>query len=166
MADKPGRGDWEGWTEFFLRCVCESAEDGIGAAMRLFALLGKDRSKATNHEAATVTAIRLPALLPGHPVITLPRAMVLLQTTKPTAGKAIDALCKAGILAEDTGKPAGSRGTTSTIGGTCGHSSLAFRLKSHAFLGSSFPSCLFLRWLFPMPFGRSDTISSLGTVPG
>jgi Fic family protein len=30
--------------------------------------------------------------------------MELLKTTKPTAGKAIDALCKAGILAETTGR--------------------------------------------------------------
>jgi len=37
-------------------------------------------------------------------MLTLPRAMALLQTTKPTAGKAIDALCKAGVLHETTGK--------------------------------------------------------------
>ena len=57
-----------------------------------------------NHKATTVTAIRLLDLLPEHPVITLPRAMELLKTTKPTAGKAIDALCRAGILAETTGR--------------------------------------------------------------
>ena len=97
-------GDWEGWTEFFLRCVSESAEDGVSAARRLFALLGKDRRTVANHKATTVTAIRLLDLLPEHPVITLPRAMELLKTTKPTAGKAIDALCKAGILSETTGR--------------------------------------------------------------
>ncbi len=98
------QGDWEGWTDFYLQCVRESAEDGVSAARRLFALLGKDRSIAANHKATTVTAIRLLDLLPEHPVITLPRAMELLKTTKPTAGKAIDALCKAGILAETTGR--------------------------------------------------------------
>ncbi len=39
-----------------------------------------------------------------HPIVTLPLAMKLLKTTKPTAGKAIDALCKAGVLHETTGK--------------------------------------------------------------
>lgn len=104
LLEVRNHGDWEGWTEFFLRCVCESAEDGVSAAKRLFALLGKDRIHAVNHKATTVTAVRLLDLLPDHPIITLPRAMELLKTTKPTAGKAIDALCKAGILVETTGR--------------------------------------------------------------
>ena len=104
FLDVRNQGDWEGWTDFFLRCVIESAEDGVGAAKRLFALVGKDRRAAANHKAMTVTAIRLLDLLPDHPIITLPRAMELLKTTKPTAGKAIDALCKAGILTETTGR--------------------------------------------------------------
>jgi Fic family protein len=97
-------GDWEGWTEFYLQCVQESAEDGIDAATRLFALTGRDRRAFSRHEAATVTAVRLLDLLPEHPIVTLPRAMKLLGTTKPTAGKAIDALCKAGILRETSGR--------------------------------------------------------------
>jgi len=36
-------GDWEGWTAFFLRCVCDADNDGVDAAKRLFTLLGKDR---------------------------------------------------------------------------------------------------------------------------
>jgi Fic family protein len=104
LLEVRNQGDWEGWTDFFLRCVRESAEDGVSAARRLSALLGKDRRTVANHKATTVTAIRLLDLLPEHPVITLTRAMELLKTTKPTAGKAIDALCKAGILAETTGR--------------------------------------------------------------
>jgi Fic family protein len=97
-------GDWEGWTEFFLRSVREAAEDGVDAARRLFDLLGRDRRAVTQHRATTVTAIRLFDLLPEHPIVTLTRVRKLLKTTKPTAGKAIDALCKAGILGETTGK--------------------------------------------------------------
>jgi len=98
------KGDWEGWTEFFLQCARESAEDGINAAQRLSSLLGKDRRAVANHEAATIPAVRLFDLLPDHPIVTLPRVMGLLKTTKPTAGKAIDALRGAGILEETTGK--------------------------------------------------------------
>ncbi len=97
-------GDWEGWTAFYLRCVRESAEDGARTARRLFELLDRDRRDFANHQAATVTAIRLLDLLPDHPVVTLPRVMDLLKTTKPTAGKAIDSLCKGKILVETTGK--------------------------------------------------------------
>lgn len=104
LADVRSRGDWEGWTGFYLKCVREAAEDGVNAARRLFILLGKDRRTVTGHRAASVTAIRLLDLLPEHPIVTLPRVIDLLETTKPTAGKAIDALCQAGVLRETTGR--------------------------------------------------------------
>jgi hypothetical protein len=72
--------------------------------MRLFTLLETDRRALVHHKAATVTAVRLFDHLPEHPIITLPRTIELLKTTKPTAGKAIDALCKAGVLGETTGR--------------------------------------------------------------
>jgi Fic family protein len=96
-------GDWEGWMEFFLRCVRESADDGVSSAQRLFGLLGKDRRTVANHEATTIPAVRLFDLLPDHPIITLSQGIGLLKTTKPTAGKAIDALRRAGVLHEITG---------------------------------------------------------------
>jgi Fic family protein len=97
-------GDWEGWTSFFLECVCESADDGVATARGLFTLVGKDRRKAAEHKATTVTAMRLFELLPSHPIVTLTTTMDLLKTTQPTAGKALDALHQAGVLHEITGK--------------------------------------------------------------
>ena len=97
-------GDWEGWTAFFLSCVQESADDAVDTAHRLFVLLGHDRQLIVSHKAATVYAIRLLDLLVEHPIVTMPMSMELLKTTKPTASKAIDALCRAGILHEITGK--------------------------------------------------------------
>ncbi len=97
-------GDWEGWTQFFLDCVRDSAEDGVDAARRLHALLGKDRQAVVNHKATTIPAVRLFDLLPEHPMVTLAKTQELLETTKPTATKAIKALCDAGILHEITGK--------------------------------------------------------------
>ncbi len=100
-------GDWENWTKFFLRCVTESATDGVSAAKRLFDLISRDRGAVARHKATTVSAIRLFDLLPENPMVTLPRALDLLKTTKPTAGKAIDALRRAGVLSEITGKKRG-----------------------------------------------------------
>jgi Fic family protein len=97
-------GDWEGWTAFFLACVREAADDGVDTARRLFARLSEDRSTILAHKATTVTAARLFDRLPLHPVVTLPKVIELLDTTKPTAGKAIDALSRAGVLHEITGK--------------------------------------------------------------
>ena len=98
------KGGWEGWSAFFLKCVREAANDGVNAARRLFTLLGDGRRAVVDHPATTITTVRLFELLPEHPMITLPSAMKLLDTTKPTAQKAIDALCKAGILREITGR--------------------------------------------------------------
>ena len=104
LLDVRTQGDWEGWTAFFLDCVRESAADCVRAAQRLFELLGNDRRTVANHEAATLSAVRLFDLLPDHPIVTLPRAAKLLEASKPTAGKAIDALCRAGVLHETTGR--------------------------------------------------------------
>jgi DNA-binding MarR family transcriptional regulator len=103
-APKAPRTEIRLWTAFFLRCVREAAEDGVMAARRLFALLGRDRRLIANHKATTMPAIRLLDLLPEHPMVTLPGVMDLLKTTKPTAGKAIDALCQTGVLKETTGR--------------------------------------------------------------
>jgi Fic family protein len=98
------RGDWEGWTAFYLECVREAAEDGVRAARRLFALLGGDRARLLKHAQVTVSAVRLLELLPSHPVVTVPRAMRLLRVSKPTAIKAVGVLAGAGVLKETTGR--------------------------------------------------------------
>lgn len=97
-------GDWEGWIAFFLDCVREAADDGVSTAQRLFKLINNDRAVLVNRESATVTALRLFDRLPDHPIITLPRVIDLLKTTKPTAAKAIKSLQSAGVVRETSGK--------------------------------------------------------------
>ncbi len=97
-------GDWEGWLRFFLECVCEAADDGVSGAKRIFTLLTDDRRTVVSHSRATVSSVRLFELLTSHPVVTLAKAMEILDTTKPTASKAVDALQQAGVLREITGK--------------------------------------------------------------
>ena len=100
-------GDWEGWTEFFLECVREAATDGVSTARRLFRLLNEGRRTVLDHPDSTMTTVKLFDRLPDHPVVTVSRAIELTDTTKPTAAKAIDALCEAGILEEITGRQRG-----------------------------------------------------------
>ncbi len=97
-------GDWEGWTTFYLECVREAADDGVRAAEKLFALLVKDRTRLLANESVTVPAVRLLDRLPSNPVVTLPLAVELLDVSKPTAIKAIEALEQVGILQETSGK--------------------------------------------------------------
>jgi predicted transcriptional regulator len=52
----------------------------------------------------SVVALRVFELLPRHPVVTVASVMKLVETTKPTAGRAIELLAAAGMLVETTGK--------------------------------------------------------------
>ncbi len=93
-------GDWVGWLRFFLTGVTEIAEDATHTARALYARVSEDRETLLATPGATVTAIQLFERLPEHPAITMPLVTRLLETSKPTAGKAIELLIAAGILAE------------------------------------------------------------------
>ncbi len=96
-------GDWEGWTRFFLECVCEAAADGVRVAQALHAVVGRDRSRITAHDRSTLAAVQLLDQLPSNPVITVSRASELLGMTAPPTRKAIKLLESIGILGEITG---------------------------------------------------------------
>jgi Fic family protein len=97
-------GDWEGWTEFYLQCVRDAADDGVAVAGGLFELLGRDRKRLAGHKRSTVAAMQLLDLLPDHPVVTAARVAKLLKITAPTARKALEVAADAGILREASGK--------------------------------------------------------------
>jgi Fic family protein len=97
------KGDWEGWTEFFLDCVRQAADDGVGAARRIFVIVESDRRRLSSDHRATVPSIRLFESLSDHPVLTLSRVMKILKASKPTASKSIDILRHVGVLDELTG---------------------------------------------------------------
>ena len=97
-------GDWEGWLDFFLDGVATIAEEAVASARELFALVAEDRARVLASERMSIGALRLFELLPRHPIVTVASAMRLLETTKPTAGKAVELLAAAGVLVESTGK--------------------------------------------------------------
>lgn len=97
-------GDWETWTRFFLDGVATIAEEATTTARDLFALTNKDQARVLAADGTSVTALRLLALLPKQPMVTIPRAAELLKTTTPTASKAVQTLVDAGVLKETTGK--------------------------------------------------------------
>jgi Fic family protein len=53
---------------------------------------------------ASLAAARLFEELPMHPILTVAKTVQLLETTKPTATKAIAALVDAGVLREVSGR--------------------------------------------------------------
>jgi Fic family protein len=97
-------GDWEGWLDFFLDGVATIADEAVASARELFALVAADRTRVLAHEGISIATLRLFELLPRHPVVTVASAMKLVESTKPTAGRAIELLVTAGVLAETTGR--------------------------------------------------------------
>jgi len=97
-------GDFEGWIAFFLEGVAVVADEAVSATRDLFALVAADRARVLAARAASVSAVRLFELLPEHPIVTIAGAVALLETTKPTATKAVTALVDAGVLAETSGR--------------------------------------------------------------
>ncbi|MDP2054690.1 MAG: Fic family protein, partial [Acidobacteriota bacterium] len=91
-------GDWEGWTDFFLDGVTTIADEGVASARDLYALVAADRTRVLQHSATSVAAVRLFELLPRHPLVSIATAVRLLETSKPTAARAIETLIAAGVL--------------------------------------------------------------------
>lgn len=97
-------GEWEAWLDFFLDGVATIAEEATATARDLFALVAADRERVLAHDSASVIAFRLFESLPRHPVVTVATAMKLLDTSKPTAARAIETLSAVEILKESTGR--------------------------------------------------------------
>jgi len=97
-------GDWEGWLDFFLDGVATIADEAVASARELFALVAQDRARVLANDGMSIGALRLFELLPRHPIVTVASAMKMLDTTKPTAGRAVELLVGAGVLVEMTGK--------------------------------------------------------------
>jgi len=97
-------GDWEGWIWFLLEAVITTAREAADIATSLLALLERDRERVLGANRGSLAAARLLQRLPEHPVIRVPAAARLLQTSKPTAGKAVEVLQQLDILRETTGR--------------------------------------------------------------
>jgi Fic family protein len=97
-------GDWEGWLAYFLEGVAVVADEAVTLIGALFALVARDRQRYLQSPRATVVGARLFEELPRHPVVTIRLVTGICATTKPTATKAVDSLCAAGILVETSGR--------------------------------------------------------------
>ncbi|MCK4305754.1 MAG: Fic family protein [Candidatus Eisenbacteria sp.] len=97
-------GDWEQWTRFFLEGIASVAVQATDAARELNTLFETDRKRVLALARTSVGALRLVELLPDHPIVSVARVMALLETTRPTATKAVDLLVDHDILEERSGR--------------------------------------------------------------
>ncbi len=93
-------GDWLGWFSFFLEGVEQTADDASKTACILYNQVSRDRKTLLAADSVTVSAIQLFEILPKTPVVSMPVVTKLLDTTKPTATKAIEILQQTDILSE------------------------------------------------------------------
>lgn len=98
------KGDWESWLVYFLEGIAVVADEAASLIGSLFELLAADRSRYLASGLATVAGARLFEGLPQNPIVDVKGAIRLCAVTRPTAAKAIDSLCDAGILEETSGR--------------------------------------------------------------
>ncbi len=99
------KGDWEGWIAFFLDGIASICNEAVLTAQKLFDQFESDRSKLLQAKNLNIAAIHLFEKLPEHPLIISSNVPKLLNTTKPTASKAIATLEKMKILKQvNTGR--------------------------------------------------------------
>jgi Fic family protein len=97
-------GDWEGWLDYFLDGVATIADEAVSSARELFALVAEDRRRVLERAGTSVATVRLFEILPRQPIVSVAYVMRQLGTSKPTAGRAVAMLERAGTLVEITGK--------------------------------------------------------------
>lgn len=91
-------GDWEGWLAFFLEGVAVVAKEAVVTARRLHSIVDESRARLLERSDTTVLSLRLFELLPQHPILTVNRAVELLDCSRPAAAKALKVLEAADVL--------------------------------------------------------------------
>lgn len=97
-------GDWEGWLEFFLSGVEETAEGAVSTAKRILGLFEADRARIAQGGKTIATDLRLHEYMQRKPIFTIAQVMHALAMTAPTIAAALVRLERLGLVAETTGK--------------------------------------------------------------
>jgi Fic family protein len=97
-------GDWEGWLQFFLGGVRETATEASSTAARILALREQCRGVLSSRGRAGGTLLRALDILFDQPVINVPTLARRLNVTFAAANGMAERLVEAGILSETTGQ--------------------------------------------------------------
>jgi Fic family protein len=97
-------GDWEGWVDFFLEGVEQTARGAVQTARRLADQFAADTQRVQPSGRGAANALRVLAALRARPVLTLKHLRDHHRMTFPTATKAMQTLVAAGIARELTGR--------------------------------------------------------------
>ena len=97
-------GDWEGWLDFFLTGVAETANQVIETTHAISALFAADAEKIKSLKRAGINARKVHGLLRARAIISSIEAAKSLNLTAPTARAALTNLKELGVVSEIAGK--------------------------------------------------------------
>jgi Fic family protein len=96
-------GDWEGWIQFFLRGVVQTAQEATETAERLFELRESHRSMILEKNLGQNGLLLLSHLF-QRPLVNINLVASMLRSTFPTASRLVSGFEELGILKEITGQ--------------------------------------------------------------
>lgn len=97
-------GDWEGWLDFFLEGVEQTAANAVETAKRLVALFKQDEQAIRKSKRRAAITLHVFAALRERPLINLKQICRRTGLSFPAAAKAMEELLRIGIAREITGK--------------------------------------------------------------
>jgi Fic family protein len=97
-------GDWEGWTDFFLSGVQETATTAVTTAQRLARRFEEDRAIVQEGGRASGSAIKALIVMRERPLVSLKAVAMGANLSFPAAGAGVALLEKLGIARELTGR--------------------------------------------------------------
>lgn len=104
LMDVREKGDWEGWTEFFLLGVRDVSLQATALARMILDLQRRHRTLVEARVPGSIAGMRLLGLLFEHPVISPAQAVRALGVSAPTAYHLLDQFEKLRLVQELTGK--------------------------------------------------------------
>jgi Fic family protein len=104
LEDVRLKGDWEGWCEFFLDGVTETATQAANDAKKIIDLLEKDRVQIGQIGKAAPTALKIHSYLLKKPFLSLTKAAKELDISVPAITNTAAKLEEIGVLKELTGQ--------------------------------------------------------------
>jgi Fic family protein len=97
-------GDWEGWLEFFLLGVAQTANEASVLAQRMLALFASDRERIEPLGRAAASVLAVHHLFQSRPLLSISAAAQGAERSVPTVTAALVQLAKLGIVREVTGR--------------------------------------------------------------
>ena len=85
-------GDWEGWLGYFCGRRRGSSRQAVATSRHLHAIVAENRERLHARDDATVLSLRQFEQLPQHPIVTVNRAVEMLECSRPAAAEGLRVL--------------------------------------------------------------------------